>query len=488
LTAYQSNMGAVCEREQEPVGFEATSATASVEVTEPDPVEASATVCIEVIVEFPTGSVGQGKVPLWKLEAQQREQEAEVEAAKFAEEVRARAAAQEAEAAAAAADASANEAETKAKAKSKAKAKAKTKAKAKAKAMAQSKAEAGSAEEPAPLPAPAGASPAQAKTKAKAKAQSKADACSAEEPAPLPAPEETSPAKAKTKAKAKAKSKAEVGFVDVPTVLLVPAEASPAKANADAPKKRITKAKATEALNKAMEIFGLPKNREKLMDTVNSAQGDDMEKTAALMPVVQDMLKDLMVRYGFKEEKMMLTVVTDNKGEANLKLKLVQVSGDAEKQLGRLQSSLEQKHQEPIVQNPKAEVYQKKEALDKAMEILGLPKNKEKIMDMVNSTQGDDMKKTAALMPMVQDMLEDLMARYGIKEEKIMLAVVSNDEGTTSLKLKLVQVSGDADKQLALLQSALEGNHQKSIVQKPKAKVYQKPIVQKPKQTTMGNR
>jgi len=409
-----------------------------------------------------------------------------VEAAKFAEEVMARAAAQEAEAAAAAADAAANEAETKAKAKSKAKAKAKTKAKAKA--MAQSKAEAGSAEEPAPLPAPAEASPAQAKTKAKPKAQSKAEAGFAEEPAPLPAPAEASPAQAKKKAKAKAKSKAEVGFVDVPTVLLVPAEASPAKANADAPKKKLTKAKATEALNKAMEIFGLPKNNEKLMKTVNSTQGDDMEKTAALMPVVQDMLKDLMVRYGFEGEKMMLTVVTDNKGEANLKLQLVQLSGDTEKQLGRLQSALEAKHKEPIVQNPKAEAYEKKEALNKAMEMFGLPENKEKIMDMVISTPGDDMKKTAALMPMVQDMLKDLTARYGFKEEKIMLAVVSNADGATTLKIKLVQASDDADKQLAFLQSALEGNHQKSMVQKPKAEVYEKPKVQKPKQTTIRNR
>eukprot|EP00930_Biecheleria_cincta_P049807 TRINITY_DN35008_c0_g1_i1.p2 TRINITY_DN35008_c0_g1~~TRINITY_DN35008_c0_g1_i1.p2 ORF type:complete len:263 (+),score=108.73 TRINITY_DN35008_c0_g1_i1:62-790(+) len=205
---------------------------------------------------------GLGKVPLWKVEAEEqgkRAQEAEVAAAKAAEEAKAKAA-QEAEAAAAAAAAAAADAAKEAETKAKAKAKAKTKATAKAK----SKANAGPAEEP-PLPAPA------------------------------EAPE----------------------------------------AKADAPKKRakLTKAQAREALNKAMEIFELPENKEKLTQAVKSTQGDDMKKMATLMPMVQGMLKDLMATYGFEQDKMMLAVL--------------QISGHADgdkkmsKQLARLQAALE---------------------------------------------------------------------------------------------------------------------------------------------------
>ncbi|CAE7675993.1 unnamed protein product [Symbiodinium pilosum] len=93
---------------------------------------------------------------------------------------------------------------------------------------------------------------------------------------------------------------------------------------------------------------------------------------------------------------------------------------------------------------------QAKDALNRALAIFETPENKRKLQEAVNSCRGDDAKKMAVLMPLVQGMLKDLLESHGFSADKILHAVMQI----------ATHAQGDKkmSKQLAKLQAALEGN------------------------------
>mmetsp|Transcript_14580 Transcript_14580/g.34675 ORF Transcript_14580/g.34675 Transcript_14580/m.34675 type:complete len:219 (-) Transcript_14580:62-718(-) len=92
---------------------------------------------------------------------------------------------------------------------------------------------------------------------------------------------------------------------------------------------------------------------------------------------------------------------------------------------------------------------QAKEALSKAVAILDKQENKKKLKKVVDACGDDAAKKMAALMPMVKDLLAELLESYGFSGDRILQAVM--------------QIAGHAEgdkkmtAQLAQLQAALEG-------------------------------
>ncbi|CAE7659720.1 unnamed protein product [Symbiodinium sp. CCMP2456] len=67
---------------------------------------------------------------------------------------------------------------------------------------------------------------------------------------------------------------------------------------------------------------------------------------------------------------------------------------------------------------------QAKDALNRAVAIFDMPENRRKLQEAASSCGGDDAKKMAVLMPLVQGMLKDLLESHGFTGEKILHAVM----------------------------------------------------------------
>eukprot|EP00439_Symbiodinium_sp_Y106_P023350 s2470_g2.t2 len=93
---------------------------------------------------------------------------------------------------------------------------------------------------------------------------------------------------------------------------------------------------------------------------------------------------------------------------------------------------------------------QAKDALNRAVAIFDMPENRRKLQEAASSCDGDDAKKMAVLMPLVQGMLKDLLESHGFTGERILHAVMQIS----------THAQGDKrmSKQLAKLQATLEGN------------------------------
>jgi len=93
---------------------------------------------------------------------------------------------------------------------------------------------------------------------------------------------------------------------------------------------------------------------------------------------------------------------------------------------------------------------QAKDALNRAVAIFDMPENRRKLQEAASSCGGDDAKKMAVLMPLVQGMLKDLLESHGFTGERILHAVMQIS----------THAQGDKrmSKQLAKLQATLEGN------------------------------
>ncbi|CAE7833037.1 unnamed protein product, partial [Symbiodinium sp. CCMP2592] len=67
---------------------------------------------------------------------------------------------------------------------------------------------------------------------------------------------------------------------------------------------------------------------------------------------------------------------------------------------------------------------QAKDALNRAVAIFDMPENRRKLQEAASSCGGDDAKKMAVLMPLVQGMLKDLLESHGFTGERILHAVM----------------------------------------------------------------
>mmetsp|Transcript_35376 Transcript_35376/g.101743 ORF Transcript_35376/g.101743 Transcript_35376/m.101743 type:complete len:115 (+) Transcript_35376:93-437(+) len=79
---------------------------------------------------------------------------------------------------------------------------------------------------------------------------------------------------------------------------------------------QLSKDQAKEALDEAIKVFEEPSNRESLthkVKEINEKYTEPMERQMnmmmQLMPMVQAMLKDTMVKYGFDENNFMMGVM-----------------------------------------------------------------------------------------------------------------------------------------------------------------------------------
>mmetsp|Transcript_1190 Transcript_1190/g.1286 ORF Transcript_1190/g.1286 Transcript_1190/m.1286 type:complete len:224 (+) Transcript_1190:42-713(+) len=96
---------------------------------------------------------------------------------------------------------------------------------------------------------------------------------------------------------------------------------------------KLTKAQAQQALKKAVAIFEKPENKKRLRAAVKSAGKDSAQRIASLLPVVKELLGDLLESYDFPRTKF-LQAVAQIAGHAE---------GDAKMtaQLSKLQAALE---------------------------------------------------------------------------------------------------------------------------------------------------
>ncbi|CAE7414226.1 iga [Symbiodinium natans] len=80
---------------------------------------------------------------------------------------------------------------------------------------------------------------------------------------------------------------------------------------------------------------------------------------------------------------------------------------------------------------------QAKDALNRAVAIFDMPENRRKLQEAVSSCHGDDAKKMAVLMPLVQGMLKDLLESHGFTADKILHAVMQISTHAQGDKKKL---------------------------------------------------